>query len=258
MKSASSVGGTCPRSHFLASTTLVLGSALVFGCTSMPDHSNLLIFGSTTKLAIDVSPDPSGSVGATIGYRRQEVVLMPLLANQGAAGAKTPATCAGKPEDCPMFVGTESSGAARDTYSVFASFGAQPSAAADAAATPRVGATIAQYFATGFAARSLALRGNAALVNTTAASEPWSTTLEVPEADGLRLAKINAVVEKAKVSGAFDATRWQSLVDRSSQRLPAAYRGTLRSLTTEQEVAVALKMVPSQSSIVDALLISTP
>ena len=93
---------------------------------------------------------------------------MPLMPNQQSTASSdlVPATCASD-ATCPKFVGEDKSGQ-KDTYSVLASFGAQFEGAASAgtsnSATAKGG--IAQYFATGLAARLLAQSGGAGLVNT--------------------------------------------------------------------------------------------
>lgn len=141
---------------------------LVSGCAT-PKHSNTLIFGTNTKFALDVSADPSGSPSITVGYKRQEAVWMPLLANQGVVLANQqdvvgiPAEC--KEENC-LFIGTvckDKECKDRDTYSVLASFGAKFSG--EATGGPKATGGLAQYFATGLAARILAKEGGAKIVS---------------------------------------------------------------------------------------------
>lgn len=156
--------------------TIAAAVAIAFGtvsCSSTPQHSNTLIFGTNTVVALDVSQLPTGNLGVTLGYRRQEVVWMPLLANTtNASGAETPATC--QSDSCKAFNGTtgtdgETDGTgARDTYSVLATFSGQSaggSLISPSGAGVTGGGAIAQYIATGFAARALAESG-AAVVNT--------------------------------------------------------------------------------------------
>lgn len=138
---------------------------VLFGCTATPKHTNVLIFGTNTKVALDVSQDATASVGVTLGYKRQEAVWMPLLPNQATTtedGLK-PSTCT--TADCPKFEGVD--GAQRDTYSVLASFGSKLGGGIDSEGKKaQVTGEIAQYFATGLAARMLAQNGGAGLVNT--------------------------------------------------------------------------------------------
>ncbi len=197
-----------------ATVTAVLALALVAGCSSTPEHTNTLIFGTTTKVAIDVSQDPTGTVGVTIGYRRQEAVWMPLLPNQGGKDARVPATCNGT--ECPKYTGNE--GSDRDTYSVFASFGGEASGSAGGS-TPgaQAGAKIVQYFATGLAARALANRGGAALVNTNA--DPLANTITPEQRDRVlrqvRVEQSQASAFAAKVStdGRVDAAKLDTALD---------------------------------------------
>ena len=97
--------------------------ALLLGCSSTPQHTNVLIFGTNTKVALNVSQDPTSGVGVTLGYKRQEAVWMPLLPNQvNAAGTGLqPAPCTAE-GTCPKFIGDDSQ-QQKDTYSVLASFG---------------------------------------------------------------------------------------------------------------------------------------
>jgi hypothetical protein len=76
----------------IVASLLALG--VLGGCQSTPEHTNTLIFGTNTKFALDVSQDPTGVVGVTLGYKRQEAVWMPLLANSRAAAPATAASAA--------------------------------------------------------------------------------------------------------------------------------------------------------------------
>ncbi|MDP3029794.1 MAG: hypothetical protein Q8O04_09930 [Deltaproteobacteria bacterium] len=99
---------------------------------------------------------------------------MPLLANQGVVltnqqdVVEIPGEC--KEENC-LFIGTvckdkeckDKECKDRDTYSVLASFGAKFSG--EAAGGPKATGGLAQYFATGLAARILAKEGGAKIVS---------------------------------------------------------------------------------------------
>ena len=139
---------------------------LLIGC-STPQHTNVLIFGTNTKFALDLSQDPTGGVGVTLGFKREEAVWMPLLPNQSKSTnneTMVPATCTSNTA-CPKYLGSD--GTNTDTYSVLASFGSKVGSGLDPQANKaEVKAQIAQYFATGLAARELAIRGGAGLVNT--------------------------------------------------------------------------------------------
>lgn len=181
--------------------------AVVFAtvsCSSTPQHSNTLIFGTNTAVALDVSQLPTGNLGVTLGYRRQEVVWIPLLANTtNASGAETPAVC--QSDSCKSFNGTtgsdgETNGAgARDTYSVLATFSGQSaggSLVSSSGAGVTGGGAIAQYIATGFAARALAESG-AAVVNTNA---PQANVSSGPAQTEKQKSRIRDAMPRARVA----------------------------------------------------------
>jgi hypothetical protein len=149
---------------------------LVTGCYT-PKHSNVLIFATNTKFGVDISYDPKTQEPSfVVGFRRQEGVWMPLLANFGPDGLEpgplTVTNNVGGQADvqqiAPHMLYRGNQGNDRDTYSVLATF--RGSAAGQTSGTNGGGASssIAQYFATGLAARELAQRGGAALVSTKA------------------------------------------------------------------------------------------
>jgi hypothetical protein len=146
-----------------AASTALLALA---GC-STPKHTDLLVFGTNTSLGVSIKGDATSTAGVDIGYRRQEVVLMPLYVN--GAQSKTPPPAAAPLGDT-KYQGIDTE-ARKDTYSVLASFGAKASGSGSGGA----GVSIAQYFATGIAARTLALAGGA-LVTTSDVGAKQSIT----------------------------------------------------------------------------------
>ena len=151
----------------------ILSTIILLSCSSSPQHSNTLIFSTTTKMAIDVSAEPaSGSPEVTIGYKRVEGVWMPLLANEKVfENNATPAKCTPK-EDC-VFQSKETTkdGSSKtDTYSVLATLGAKFGGEAKASSASASGG-ISQFFATGIAAQKLAETGGSRLVSV----QPTST-----------------------------------------------------------------------------------
>lgn len=160
----------------IASCLLVLLTAC-----STPKHTNTMIFGTNTKFGLDIGVDATSTTPTlSVGYKRQEAVWLPLVANKDSEGnayiAKGKLSLNGEclplkkdeTADCGGIVrlaGEE--GANRDTYSAFASFGLK-FVAEGAPTTAKAEGGIAQYFATGLAARKLAEHGGAALVNTDA------------------------------------------------------------------------------------------
>jgi hypothetical protein len=150
----------------------VVGAGALAGCVQMPRHSNTLVFGTNTTLGIKVGTDATNTPGITVGYSRQEAVVMPLVANTGDDGntqkpcpSPVPPSTGSPLLDASCILVGKSGANILDSYSVMASFGAKFGATGKAA---EVGATgqIAQYFATGLAARELAIRAGAAAVAT--------------------------------------------------------------------------------------------
>jgi hypothetical protein len=163
---------------------LALTTALA-GCGNL-QHNDVLVFATDTKLALDVSPSATsgGAPSFTLGYKRAEGVWMPLVVNGthstvlngnrlcdqagkcwsvSTAALEAFKICAAKEQGPPIGclralsqdVKYTGSGEGRtDTYSVFASFGA------DTGASGGGKATLAQFFATGVAAQKLANNPN--------------------------------------------------------------------------------------------------
>lgn len=163
------------RRRIIIGATAIAAAALS-GCAT-PQHTNLLIFGTNTVVGLKVGADATSTPAIQVGYARQELVLMPLLANTAASNTngdlllqpcpaeKAPRQAGGTPaqlsENC-KFIGAE--GASQDSYSVMASFGAKFDAETTPGGTSKAGGGIAQYFATGLAARTLAEKAGAAAV----------------------------------------------------------------------------------------------
>lgn len=196
----------------IVASLLALG--ILSGCSTLT-HTNTLIFGTNTKFALDVSQDPTGVVGVTLGYKRQEAVWMPLLANTTKSDKSTDIV----PADCAKSIVTETTGGtnnskvtqnldckfagtagtsstngagAQDTYSVLATFsGEGKGVAGTAAGKPEAsaGGSLAQFFATGLAARVLAEQGSS-IVNTAGGSK--NSTASTPKATDAVRAKITA------------------------------------------------------------------
>lgn len=141
---------------------VIAGTMLLSGC--IPSHSDTLIFGTQTKLAVDLSINSTTNVPSmTVGYTRQEGVWMPLYVN--SRDSRFSSFSSGKVfrnftsgVSGLKYVGNEENN--RDTYSVLASFGANISGGSNSS-----GVGIAQYFATGIAARKLADKGGEKLVS---------------------------------------------------------------------------------------------
>jgi len=200
---------------------------LLFGCAT-PKHSNTLIFGTNTKFALDVSADTSGSPSVTVGYKRQEAVWMPLLANKDKEGE--PASCT---EDNCLYKGEAGNNA--DTYSVLASFGAKFSGTGDTSGANAEGG-LAQYFATGLAARILAEKGGARLVAVQPAdSELLKEFKEKGKNEARsRISRKIDILASVAPNDTLDQLKWETLIDKTD--LEDTYKTGLKAFKDFNEV----------------------
>lgn len=157
--------------RFCSITIAILGSLSLGGCMQMTRHSNTLVFGTNTSFGIVVGTDATSAPSIAVGFKRQEAVVMPLIANVNSNGELLSPCLIGPAQGDPhgaapigtaathpcLLVGRDGDGKT-DAYSVLASFGTKYDAG-----NQGVGGSIAQYFATGVAAQHLALNGGAAV-----------------------------------------------------------------------------------------------
>lgn len=147
------------------------------GCAQTVRHTNTLLFATNTQIAISAGTSATAQPDVTIGYKRQEAVVMPLVANY-APDPKEPGklvpcgNATSPPASGCLIVGKNGTANAQDSYSVLASFGAKFGAKGKGA-QPEANVGIAQYFATGVAAQLLAATGGASIIST-AKPEPAS------------------------------------------------------------------------------------
>ncbi|WP_126377317.1 hypothetical protein [Desulfovibrio ferrophilus] len=142
------------------------------------------MFGTNTKVGFDIGYDAATTSGnILLGYDRQEAVWLPLLANRDKDGNSSANTQM-------LFKGEEGANN-RDTYSVLASFGADFNGKG-AATGVESGSGLAQYFATGLAARTLADKGGADLVKVSANG----VTQEIKDAATAQIATWNKSVSR--------------------------------------------------------------
>lgn len=190
---------------------LIISTVLLTACATYKPHNEVLIFGTTTKLAADISA-PVQNAGVpefTIGYKRQEAVWMPLKPNDYdssrasdqlnsctqslseigvISAAKIKEACLRAVIPANKYVSFSSgvnsdrggTGLEVDTYSVFASFGGSGNLSFSNAS-----GNLAQFFATGIAAQRLG--ANPAVGN--------ALNAKAPEAEQK---KAEAEVEKSK------------------------------------------------------------
>lgn len=213
----------------------LLVALMLAGCET-PRHSNTLIFGTSTKVAIDASQEPTGALGVTIGYKRNEAVWMPLMANKANGDKLVPAECGNG--DCSKFqgiagtAGGAAGAGAEDTYSVLATFSGNMSATAQ---SPEAKGSLAQYFATGIAARLLAQYGGAAVVNT-GASETKSAAIgaTAQQVVDVKHSRVTTIVAKvSKTNGQVDGLAVTKLLSLSPAKdIGAADQTAIKSLKT--------------------------
>ena len=152
--------------------TLLIASALITsGCAQTVRHTNTLLFATNTQIALSAGTSATAQPDITLGYKRQEAVVMPLVANYAPyphePGKLVPcASATSVLADC-LIVGKNEKTGSHDSYSVLASFGAKFSGLTGGT-KPEANVGIAQYFATGVAAQLLALTGGASIVSTAA------------------------------------------------------------------------------------------
>lgn len=215
------------RSRFLwkGTAAALIAIAMTGGCTT-PHHSNALIFGTNTSFGIDIGQNATGTPTLVVGYRRQEAVFMPLVANAAFTQNGAPTPCSVQPRGIiigsdgvtrPGSEGTATippcflvgqNGDAVDSYSVLASFGAQ--FGANGTQTTASGG-LAQFFATGLAAQALAIKGGSSLV---AVGTAATVTGANPDSNGIAaLYGAPAVTNRITAISAVTATSQTALRD---------------------------------------------
>lgn len=243
-------------------------------CSGTPEHTNTLIFATSTKFALDVSATPtSGSPEITVGYKRLEGVWMPLLANQKTGEVTIPAKCI---NDC-KFKGTENEKIKEDTYSVLASFGADFSSGSDVShdakgAKVQASGGLAQFFATGIAAQNLAKEGNSKLVaiNSVSSEQVSEANKQAEKAEkkaedatnklmkslgaesfkknenigisyvNVLKAKKALLISKCTPSNKFDKTVWDAAINKST--LAQAFKTDLLAYSDLSKIEARLKL----------------
>jgi len=162
----------CGRKQIAVAFGVVTVVLIMSGCAIK--HSDVMLFGTNTKYGLSIAMDqPESTPHINVGYKRQEFVWMPLVAN-GADSVIQNKVGTANAQDL-KYIGKEPAGK-EDTYSVLASFGADFKASGAAG-----GGGIAQYFATGIAARKLAEVGGASLVQASNVNLTPQKTVLTPE-----------------------------------------------------------------------------
>ncbi len=163
------------RSELFRATITLAIVGVCGGCSQTTRHSNTMIFGTNTSLGIKAGTDTAKIPSFLVGYDRQEVVIMPLVANtvekNGANNKLSPCDLKAAATEqlnskysvhpCSLVAVNNKM---QDSYSVLASFGASFDGSSGSTEAKAKGG-LAQYFATGVAAQILATMGGAAVVS---------------------------------------------------------------------------------------------
>ena len=229
---------------------------LLGGCVQATRHSNTMVFGTNTTVGVKVGRDVHQMPNVLIAYDRQEAVIMPLLANTGekpgsqnmltpcapateittTIGGTPPTTTWQKLNDEIAF-GTDGKATVhpckfvgvrtgpdnfliQDSYSVLASFGAK----LKGNGTDGTGAAgLAQYFATGAAAQTLALNGGAAIIAVGDAAKAAAEN----ESNAANAASALGVDPVLSASGKAFETEWGKLLTDVSNENDGAKRASI-------------------------------
>ena len=250
----------------LACAALPLLGPLLGGCAQATRHSNTMVFGTNTTVGVKVGRDVNQMPNVLIAYDRQEAVIMPLLANTGekrgsenmlspcpsvtvpdsAKAAQTARELAagnGFAHPC-KFVGIREGDnglVIQDSYSVLASFGAK----LKGNGVDGTGAAgLAQYFATGAAAQTLAINGGAAVIAVgdaaKAAAENESNAAAAAAAMGTPIdLKLTSTQRETivKTNNEYDAFR-KEMVAIFSRTPAATWSARLSDFTSKSGVAL--------------------
>ena len=174
------------RNNRTVISACIFVAAGLVGCARAGDK--VLVFGTDTKIALDLSSgSPTKEPSITLGWSRHEAVWLPLIADAGS-----PTKFVGK---------TESK--AEDAYSVMASFGFSSSGS---------DAKIAQYLATGIAARELARSGGAQLVSTEVSLPASALEIQAQEQSDIDLIVAHVAEDDAV---AVNKDKFNKLIEKS-------------------------------------------
>lgn len=219
------------------------------GCMQMTRHSNTLVFGTNTSFGVTVGADATSTPSISVGFKRQEAVVMPLVANVkeengiqvpcvvGPANVRqaglvegdgTAALVSAHTHPC-LLVGRDESGSL-DAYSVLASFGTKYDAR-----TGGVGGSIAQYFATGVAAQRLASSGGAAV----ATGEAARTSADPANA------RLRTALEEANAGELARAATRKSIVDELAVAVAALAPAALDAKITAVDARFGTRLKPA-------------
>lgn len=235
------------HSRFHRNIAALIAAPLVLGgCVQATRHSNTMIFGTNTSFGLSVGTDTAQVPTIVVGYKRQEAVIMPLVANSLGAAASAaninrldpcdltkPVTVTGGQfavHPCSLVA---VNGKALDSYSVLASFGATYDASGSGAK-----GGLAQYFATGIAAQLLAATGGASVVATGDAAK--ASAEKAPLASST-IASLYGN-EPAFKLGASTANDYDKFVDRLLAKITLTDAAQLKAKVAAFETAAKAKI----------------
>lgn len=201
-----------------------------------------MVFGTNTVLGISAGKDVD-TPSVTVGYKRQELVLMPLVANETENNRHELVPCklsdhADESDHPCLLVAVRGDGknkVAKDSYSVLASFGANFDGGVDTKVSVKGG--LAQYFATGMAAQLLALSGGAAVVATGTAAQ--ASAAVKPDASA-----VAAVIGDPELAAALtdpkikEKARVEALMNQNAAGLAAQYLSTIPDSDFSAEIGM--------------------
>jgi len=122
----------CRQKQLIVVLVSVIAVVIISGCAIK--HSDVMLFGTNTKYGLSIAMDqPENTPHINVGYKRQEFVWMPLVAN-GADSVIQNKVATANAQDL-KYIGKEPTGK-EDTYSVLASFGADFKASGAAGGGP--------------------------------------------------------------------------------------------------------------------------
>lgn len=274
--------------------TAALGAVALTGACA---HNDVLVFGTSTTIGLNVETASTNGAAPSIvlGYEREEAVWMPLLANGRdsnispcTSNDRTVCTPSGYPLEDAMYQSTirDPSGqrvVQTDSYSVFASLGANFNGRASGANGVESGGGLAQFFATGNAAVNISQNEalvTALKVGSPASSQAQANAVAAAASNGTQtsafaglsapqIADINATAERERnqqlrrvdlvvsCAMAADGTfRWPAIVDGlSATDYPATAKANLKTITTRE--ALRSRLETNSFLTTDALTVAT-
>ncbi len=222
------------------------------GCAQTVTHTNTLIFGTNTQFGFSAGADAASVPSVSLGYKRQELVIMPLVANVASSrelrsGAKEYVPCSipqSQSIDRNCLLVGERDGGIIDSYSVLASFGARFSGSGGTSPTGEGG--LAQYFSTGVASQLLAGVGGASVVSIGGSAPPASSGTANAQAAA---AVLSPAAAQAAILGSEGLNAAQQIGTASANRLSLVARNVHSCVTNPSKKAAFLGEVKADPTL---------